>query len=70
MTTTINVAFTDSTKMAVASYFSAPQNASVFPNQAVIETSDPLWLTFYNQMWKVGVASGLPVPDNWTAPGA
>lgn len=70
MTSQVNVQFTDSSETVVSSFFAGPQSATAFPNQGTLQTSSPLWLAFYNSMWKATAATGLPLPDNWTAPGA
>lgn len=44
----IYVQFSDSTEQIISSYFSGPQDTSVFQNQGAVEASDPRWKVFYD----------------------
>lgn len=59
--TTINVQFSDNTSATIVSYFSVPQNVSVFANLGEVETSDPRWETYFNTL-PASVQSSIPAP--------
>ena len=44
----INVQFSDSTETVIVACFAVPQQASGWPNQSSIDTSDARWASFYN----------------------
>jgi hypothetical protein len=46
----IYVQFADETEEVIISYFAAPQNPVMFPNQAAIYTNDPRWKVYYDKL--------------------
>jgi hypothetical protein len=60
--TTIFVEFSDATKSAVIGYAASPQPAESWPYQGEIDTSDPLWKTYYDSKDDLSKI-GLPAPD-------
>lgn len=58
--TTVNIQFTDATKTKVATFFATAQPTDLYPNQGMVDSSDPLWITFYEAAG--GSLSGLPAP--------
>jgi hypothetical protein len=55
------VQFADSTEEVIISYFGSPQDATAWPNQGEVATSDARWATFYKSL-PVAATEGLPVP--------
>jgi hypothetical protein len=46
--TTVNVQWAETTEDVIISYFGSHQPDEGWPNQSVIETSDPRWLVYYD----------------------
>jgi hypothetical protein len=63
MTTSINVQFSDATDATIIAYFGCPQNATVYPNQRTVTTSDARWATFYDAL-PASAQQGLPAPTS------
>jgi hypothetical protein len=61
MTTTIYVQFADATEQSIISYFGCPQDATVYPNQGAISSTDSRWATFYDA-FPAATQKSLPTP--------
>lgn len=59
---TLNVQFADSTEQAVVAYFACPQDATAYPNQGQVPSSDARYETFFNAQPE-SMQKGLPSPD-------
>jgi hypothetical protein len=59
----LNVQFFDSTETTIVSSFAVPQDASTYPNQGQVETSDPRWKAFFDLM-NPAVQKYLPAPTS------
>lgn len=46
--TTICVQFADSTEKIIIAAFGGPQNATTYPNQGTVESTDARWTAFYD----------------------
>lgn len=58
---TIYVQFADSTAKAIIAVFGCPQDATVYPNQGEIGSSDSRWVTYYNAQPSFA-QQGIPAP--------
>lgn len=61
--TDIYVQFSDAQSATIESYFSCPQDPSVYPNLGTIQSTDPRWKTFYDSMESMA-QSCLPGPGS------
>lgn len=59
--TNLFVQFTDESETAIATIFSCPQNATEFPNQGQIVTSDSRYAAYYAAL-PSSIAARLPSP--------
>ncbi|HIC7208534.1 hypothetical protein [Burkholderia stabilis] len=59
----VNIQFSDSTQTKIISYFAGPQDETVYPNQAVIDTDDVRWKEFYDSLPAIS-QRGLPPPTS------
>ncbi len=60
--TTLNVQFSDASKLTIVAYFACPQSDSAYPNLGTVESSDSRWTAFYSAV--DGIATGLPAPTS------
>lgn len=60
--TMLYVQFEDTTEQKIISFFGAPQDPEVWPNQGTVDTSDPRWHAFYDAYPDV-LKIYIPVPD-------
>ncbi|MBU9661891.1 hypothetical protein KTF22_08300 [Burkholderia multivorans] len=57
----INVQFSDATEETIIAYFACAQDATIYPNQGVIETSDARWKAYYSALPAI-MQAGPPAP--------
>lgn len=57
----INVQFTDNTEKVIQTYFSSPQDPSVYDNLGTITTDDARWKAYFDAI-PFASMSGLPSP--------
>lgn len=57
----IYVQFADTSETTVISFFSCPQDPSVWPNQGVLESDDERWRKYFTSLPDY-VREGLPDP--------
>jgi hypothetical protein len=60
--TSIYVQFSDASKTKLVSIFGAPQDATAWPNQGVVDSSDPRYLAYYQSVPSAALL-GLPPPS-------
>lgn len=59
------VQFSDATEKTIIAMFAGAQNATAWPNQGTVTTSDARWAAYYATL-PASVQAGLPAPT--TAP--
>lgn len=60
--TTIYVQFSDATNTQIINVFGVPQDPAIYPNQGIIESSNPIWKAYYDAEPSF-MQAALPTPD-------
>lgn len=61
--TEIFVQFSSASEETIVASFGAPQDETAFPNQGVVNSSDPRWGTYYKTI-PAGAQSAWPAPTS------
>lgn len=59
--TMITVQFSDSTQKTIVAYLGSQQDATLYPNQGLIDLSDSRWAAFFSAL-PSNLQRGLPQP--------